>query len=486
LIRNQEPTSTFAEDSRDQKEMETPECLDGVKIPKFKAKIAERFNRARKSQLSRNMGASSMMALIGSVFSIISYPIYLHYLGYHAYGVWLVLSVVVSVAQLGNLGIPWALMKLVAEDHSRGDWEGVRAYINVGCGIILVLGLAFVAVVTIGRSAILHWFNLGAADAAVVYAMLPYVALLSLLALLFETLNSALGGLGRMDLASYNETLSQVLVIVFSAPLLYIGLKLWAMVLATMAAYLVTQVISFVQVRRRIPVSLSASISISRHKARRLLGTGVWILSSGAFAAFFLPFTRIMLSRFAGYEVVAVNDICYMGSMRVRNVFDAAFRPMLPELSSIQGRGRQALVERIRSVDRKGFKLIFSIAIPIFVTLILLIGPLLHVWLYRSYSPLLPNAFRITLIGAFLSLLGSSAYYMLIGLGGARDSAFSAFILFVVNAALLLIIAHVFKHVTVEQAAAVFCISSLCATVYLRTRLYVFTRSRGGQFSNAN
>ena len=67
-----------------------------------------------------------MMALIGTCFSIVSYPIYLHYLGYHRYGLWLVLSVIVSVAQLGNLGIPWALMKLVAEDHGHGDWEGVK------------------------------------------------------------------------------------------------------------------------------------------------------------------------------------------------------------------------------------------------------------------------------------------------------------------------------------------------------------------------
>ena len=95
------------------------------------------------------MGAGAIMALIGMCVSILSYPIYLHYLGYHRYGLWLVLSVIISVAQLGNLGIPWALMKLVAEDHSRSDWEGVRTYINLGCGIILVVGLVFVAIVTV-------------------------------------------------------------------------------------------------------------------------------------------------------------------------------------------------------------------------------------------------------------------------------------------------------------------------------------------------
>ncbi len=81
------------------------------------------FSRFGGSQFNRNMGAGSIMALVGACLSVLSYPIYLHYLGYHRYGLWLVLSVVVSVAQLGNLGIPWALMKLVAGDHGRGDWE---------------------------------------------------------------------------------------------------------------------------------------------------------------------------------------------------------------------------------------------------------------------------------------------------------------------------------------------------------------------------
>jgi hypothetical protein len=88
------------------------------------AALGQGFSSIRASQFNRNMGAGSIMALIGTCLSFISYPIYLHYLGYHRYGLWLVLSVVVSVAQLGNLGIPWALMKLVAEDRGGGRFEG--------------------------------------------------------------------------------------------------------------------------------------------------------------------------------------------------------------------------------------------------------------------------------------------------------------------------------------------------------------------------
>jgi O-antigen/teichoic acid export membrane protein len=437
----------------------------------LKTSMAHLVARMRSSQLNRNMGAGSAMALIGTCVSIVSYPIYLHYLGYHRYGLWLVLSVIVSVAQLGNLGIPWALMKLVAEDHGRSDWDGVRTYINLGCGIILAFGLVFVVIVTALRHSVLVWFKLSGADADSVFTLLPYVALLSLLVLLFSTFNSALGGLGRMDRGSYNETFVQILVVAFSAFFLYMGLDLRGMLLGAFLGYLAAQVVSFFQVQRMMPVPLLVRTQVSRHRLRQLLGTGGWILTSGGFAVMFLPFTRLMLSRYAGLEAVAVNDMCWNGSMRVRSVFDAACRPMMPELSGLQANGERNLARRIRSVDRKAFLINLGIALPVFAVLMIAVNPLLHLWLHRSFNPLLPSTFRIALVGAFASLLGSSAFYMLIGLGNARHSTYAAGIQFVVNAVLLSAIAFWNKQISVQEAALAFTIAAICSTLYLRARM---------------
>ena len=229
-------------------------------------------------------------------------------------------------------------MKLVAEDHGHGDWEGVKTYINISCGILLAVGLIFLGAVIADPTLI---FSPGSSSVAptrqMVYSMLPYVAALSVLVLLFSTFNSAVGGLGRMDLTSYNETLVQVFIILFCGLLLYMGLDLRGMVVGTLSGYVVAQVISFVQVQRMMPIPLIARTQINRHKARQLLSTGGWILGGGVFTMMLLPFTRLMLSRYAGLEAVAVNDMCLTGSLRVRNIFDSAFRPMMPEVSSHQG-----------------------------------------------------------------------------------------------------------------------------------------------------
>ena len=327
------------------------------------------------------------------------------------------------------------------------------------------------------RSYVLVWFKLDGADAATVYSLLPYVAGLSVLVLFFSTFNSALGGLGRMDLTSYNETLVQVFIIVFCSALLYLGFELRAMVFGTLSGYAVAQVISFSQVQRIMPIPLIARTRISRHKAQQLLGTGGWILGSGIFTMMLLPFTRLMLSRYAGLEAVAVNDMCLTGSMRVRSIFDAAFRPMMPEVSNLRVKKEVNLRERVRSIDRKSFLIVLAVALPTFVGLTIVMNPLLHLWLHKSFNPLLPNTFRISLVAAFASLLGSSAYYMLIGLGSARDSAFSSAIQFFVNAAVLVAIATLIKHITVAEAATAFAVAASFCTIYLRIRIYLFTRS---------
>jgi O-antigen/teichoic acid export membrane protein len=105
----------------------------------------------------------------------------------------------------------------------------------------------------------------------------------------------------------------------------------------------------------------------------------------------------------------------------------------------------------------------------------LAMNPLLHIWLRRSYNPLLPNTFRIALIGAFASLLGSSAYYILIGLGRARESAYSSGIQLAVNVLALTAIAICFKRITVGEAASAFGLATMACTIYLRVRIYIFT-----------
>jgi len=64
-----------------------------------------------------------------------AYPIYLHFLGYERYGVWLVLATVLSSAQLCNLGIGQAVMKLVVEEYGHGHIAGILRYVTTALAL---------------------------------------------------------------------------------------------------------------------------------------------------------------------------------------------------------------------------------------------------------------------------------------------------------------------------------------------------------------
>ncbi len=69
------------------------------------------------------MASGVVVTVINAVAMMAAFPIYLHFLGYEKYSVWLVLATVLSFAQLGNLGIGQAVMKLVAEEYGRDHWQ---------------------------------------------------------------------------------------------------------------------------------------------------------------------------------------------------------------------------------------------------------------------------------------------------------------------------------------------------------------------------
>ena len=78
------------------------------------------------SQLRINIISGVLCNGIKAVAMLLSYKIYLHFLGFEQYGVWLVLTTVLSFAQLGDLGVGQAVMKLVAEEHGRNNIDGIQ------------------------------------------------------------------------------------------------------------------------------------------------------------------------------------------------------------------------------------------------------------------------------------------------------------------------------------------------------------------------
>ena len=89
------------------------------------------------SQLQLNMLSGPVSGGIGIVVSAVKFPLYIHFLGYNQYGVWLLLSTILTFAQMGLMGIGPAVIKLVAEEYSKKNIIAIQEYFVTALGLLM-------------------------------------------------------------------------------------------------------------------------------------------------------------------------------------------------------------------------------------------------------------------------------------------------------------------------------------------------------------
>jgi Na+-driven multidrug efflux pump len=194
------------------------------------------------------MASGMISTAVNMAVLAIGYPIYLHFLGREQYGLWLTLSVVVTVTQLGNLGMGPAVTKLVAEDYGRGDINGIARYIATAVLLVCLSGSCALAVVLLCKNNIVRAFRLSPTDARTIVSLMPYAGVLSVYVLIVQVLNSALSGLGRLDLANYIQTASRIVGIAAAVLLLSRGLGLVGLLIGSVLSHVVIHTLSWIWV----------------------------------------------------------------------------------------------------------------------------------------------------------------------------------------------------------------------------------------------
>lgn len=419
------------------------------------------------SQFRVNMASGMATAVVNIAVMAAGYTIYLHFLGYEKYGVWLVLAVVLTFAQLGDLGINPAITKLVAEEYGRKNIEGIQCYITTALAMLCLSGIIVLGTVLIFKLQIIALFRLSSEDAKLAGWLLPYIGVLSVYIFIVNVFNATLSGLGRMDLANYIQTASKVLAVAAAAILLYFGRGIESMIISSAVSYLFIQAVSIICVRKMIPIRILHISNLNAQCGQRLLSFGGAVFGGSLISMFLSPFNKLMLSRYAGVSTVPIYEIAYNGSMQIRALFEAALRAIMPEISRIGGEMTINAKERILQLCRRTMKLIFLLGIPIYGILAIFASLLFKVLLGDRFVETLPGAFRIMLIGTFLSLVGVPAYYVLMGMGYVRYTLVSYIIQSTVNVAIIISCVLLFSTASVSAIVVSTSFGMVASTAYL-------------------
>jgi O-antigen/teichoic acid export membrane protein len=419
------------------------------------------------SQLHINMASGVVTTVINAAVLAVAYPVYLHFLGYKTYGVWLVLATVLTLAQLGNLGLGQAVTKLVAEEYGRGDIKAIQQYVMTALALLCLSGTVGLLIILVSKEQIVAAFRLGDEDARLVLWLLPYIGILSTYVFIVQALNATLSGLGRMDLVNWAKSVRHVAAVLTACCLLYSGRGIESLLIGNTVSNILVHALSLIWIRRIASIRLLRIKNLDKKRCKRLLRFGGGIFGGSLLSMLLNPFNKLMLARYVGVSAITIYEIAFIGSSQVRALFEVALRALMPEISRIGANMTVRGKNRIGRLKNRFMKLILFVGGPAYAVLMVFAPPLLRIWLGEEFQESLPNAFRIMMFATFFTLLGAPAYYTIIGLGKIRY--FLTASLISVGGNFVLVIAYFLMSGQLSVCSIGLCmaISFAASTVYL-------------------
>lgn len=436
------------------------------------------FKAFHTDQLGRNFLSGVGCTAVNVVVSLLSYPLYLKFLGFEQYGIWLILTIVLSLAQIGNLGIKPALIKLVAEEFGRNNIRKVRIYMTNSCILLILMGVFMVFIVHVGNSDIVSLFNLSSKNSQIVSTFLVPISILSIFVMLVESLNAGISGLGRMDLSNYMLLINRILTVSLSVIGLYMGFDIKALFVGASLSYLLVCGVTlfiFVRITGLFPFMLDFW---DPSCFKRLLTFG-----SGMFGTMLLniivnPFNKLIITRYIGLSFVPVYEIAFNGSMQIRSLVESGFRAFVPEVSKLSALYSNEEIKHLKDINERANRIIVVAGCFLYLPLFVLCEQLLRIWLGSSFEYILLPVFRLFLGATFFSLLGVPSYYFILGMG--KVSYCFMFNLIQTGGNVILLTCLIFSgfDLSVTYVAFISLVSVIPSTIYVINRKTMIISSK--------
>ena len=430
------------------------------------------IKRLFSSQLRSNMLSGVIVAILNTAVLLVAYPVYLYFLGYEIYGVWLILTTVLTFARLGNLGVNSAVMKLVAEEHGRGDIKGIQNYVTTAIWILLLSGIGVLILILFLKGQIISVFRLSGRNAIITSRLLPYIGVLSVYVILTQVINATLSGLGRMDLSNYIQAFGHAVGVGTSIILLCFDIGIESLLIGNTICYAFIHILSIWFIRRTVELTLLFHFTFDYQRLKTLVKYGLGIFGGSLISMLGRPFHKLMLARYGSLSLIPIYDITFNASSQVRNIIESGFRALTPEVSKVCIENSAEAKSRINRINRLAVKLIFMVALPLYAVLIYFAGPLMRIWLGSKFVQTIPMAFQIFLAATFINLLIVPAYHILLGIGRVRQVFTSRCITWFSNMIIVVVLSLYFYKLTPSTIASGLIFSWFLSACYLNWQLH--------------
>src|SRR6188768_72197 len=266
--------------------------------------LARLIRRTLGSQIRRNMVLSGLANIISMAVGLVFYPIALHYLGFEVYGIWLAVSIVLTLSQLGGIGLAPAVTKRVAESIGLGDAREAEATVACGHAFTLPLGVVISLMVWFLNRPLISFFDLSVSSTQLALEAVPWVGFLSGYAVFAQISQAALAGVGRTDIVSALTAGGRFLFLLVAWSLMASDWGLYSLIAGSWLETAAVQLATILFLRRYAAMHAFRWSLVQRETARELITFGSGVLGLNAMQLLLTPLNRALLSRYAGIQSV--------------------------------------------------------------------------------------------------------------------------------------------------------------------------------------
>lgn len=410
------------------------------------------------------MIATYVATAVTAVQALVITPVLVHGLGTERYGIWALVASFALFAGLLDLGLASATVRYVALAEGRGDFDLLVRTVSASFWILSGFAVLAVIVGVVFAPFFPRVFGVTREQSAAL-SLVVLVAVSVGFRLVAGAFMGSLSGLQRYSANGLISSAVTVVQTVAYAVIVWSGGKLVALGVALLALTAVDALARYVVLRRHVP-DLTLSFRVFKLPfAKRLLAVSAWISSTQVATIVRYRLDTVVVGLIVGVRaagVYAVGQMLFIAADRFIRPILTGFFPYSAEL------GGRRDTTTLRSAMLTGTRISLAVAGPACLSLILLAGPALAVWVGESF-----HEARLVVVylaaALLLATLTRAGLLMLQGSGNVRIPAAIVWLEAVVNLALSIVLGVTLglTGVALGTLLATACVSTAVGVPYI-------------------
>lgn len=432
----------------------------------------------KRGSLSTNIVTSIMQVVISIPLVFVLYRYLYTHLGAEQLGVWSLIIASTSIGRISELGLSGSVVKFVAKYRSRHDhYKCVEIILTTFTSIALLISIFSILAYPLIGMAI---NKLSSFDTSVTY--LNTVILIALLSFIANTmsgvLQASLDGCQRGDLKNYiligcniaGTSLSIILVKEYGIVGVALGQFVQALLVGLLTWCFLKKIIAELPI---IPVGWSKTTF------REMFKYAAHFQIASLATICFDPLAKYMIGLFGGLGATAYYDMSSQVIMKLRNLFIAGIRPLVPTIAES--------TETTPAVIRESYLKAFIFTnhfVIIFFWLLVFFIPLISVLLLGTINIYFEMFSYILIVGHAFSTIAAVSYFFNLGTGDVRWNTISHFVMLVFNISFGSFLGYYLGgHGVVISISMSFVVAGAITAVQLHERLSISLKELYKQFN---